>query len=258
MNTVVIIASFIFLIAYDGVARIKNGYDRQIQATKSALHSIKLRLADASELSVEAQRALETEMRRLISYVSCYELTEELIVRLKTISPSIFWDVENITDKKGRATDVYIKLVPDDLTRINLKAASFVKQLVGDVDASCSEHGPFSVSVDICIRQNSLFLLCHELGHIKYIIPNLAAYKLFYRKAYGQAKYVNLSFIGHGHRDKSGLIARQFEKMYRADMARYKQNREGELQGFVSMYSRLKKTHGNPKGNNHSAIANVF
>ena len=132
MNTVVIIASFIFLIAYDGVARIKNGYDRQIQATKSALHSIKLRLADASELSVEAQRALETEMRRLISYVSCYELTEELIVRLKTISPSIFWDVENITDKKGRATDVYIKLVPDDLTRINLKAASFVKQLVGE------------------------------------------------------------------------------------------------------------------------------
>lgn len=258
MNTIVIIVSFVFLTAYDGLAKIKNGYGRRIEAARSALRTIKLRLADAEALSGNERQILERDMQGFISYVACYELTEEIIARLKKISPSIFWDVENITDRKGRPTDVYIKLVPDHLTTVNLKAASFVKQAKDDADASCSEHGPFTVAIEVCIRENSLFLLCHELGHIKYIIPNLEAYNIFYRKAYGQAKYSNIPYIGHNHRDNSGLIARKFEKIYREDMVSYKKSLGGELRNFVSLYSRLKKVHASLQRDDVNVIANVF
>ena len=148
-------------------------------------------------------------MQSLINYISCYELTDVLIARMKLVSPAIFWEIENIKDKKGRPTDVYVKLVPDERARVNLKAATFISQAAEDVDASYTEYGPFSVSVDICIRDNSLFLLSHEFGHIKYIVPNLAAYKEFYNKLYGRAKYSNLPYIGHGHQDESGRMEKK-------------------------------------------------
>ncbi len=258
MNSIVLVVSLIFLVACDGFARIRNGYERQIQAAKSALHTIKLRLTNANNLSAQERNALETEVQRLASLVSCFELTEELIARLERISPAIYWDVENVTDKKGRPTDVYIKLVPDTRSRLNLKAASFVKQAIDDADACCSEHGPYSVAIDVCIRDNSLFLLCHELGHIKYIIPNLAAYKQFYRRVYGQPKYSNLPYIGHNRQDKSGLSARKFEHSHRKDMVDYKKSVGGELRSFVSLYSRLQRIHGNVKANHENIIANVF
>lgn len=258
MNTIVIIVSFVFLAAYDGFAKIRNGYGRRIEAARSALHTIKLRLADTKGLSLDERQTLERDMQGLVSYVSCYELTEELIARLRKISPSIFWDIENITDKKGRPTDVYVKLVPDHLTTVNLKAASFVKQVTDDADASCSEHGTLTVSIEVCIRDNSLFMLCHELGHMKYIIPNLAAYNIFYQNVYGRAKYYNLPYIGHNHRDKSGLMAREFEKIHRKDMMSYKENLGGELRNFVSLFSRLKKIQASVHTDDVDVIANVF
>jgi hypothetical protein len=177
---------------------------------------------------------------------------------MKTVSPSIFWDIENIRDSKGRPTDVYIKLIPADKARVNLKAATFVSQSELDRDASCSEYGPFSASVEICIRDNSLFLLSHELGHLKYIIPNLVVYKEFYNTAYGRARSYNLPYIGHNPRDKSGRLARQFEERYRADEKNYNRNLVGELQDFVALYSRLKRMHRDIDTRHDSALARMF
>ena len=180
------------------------------------------------------------------------------MARMKRISPAIFWEIENIKDKKGRPTDVYVKLVTDERARVNLKAATFVSQAAEDVDASYTEYGPFSVSVEICIWDNSLFLLSHELGHIKYIVPNLAAYKEFYNKSYGRAKYFNLPYIGHGHQDQSGRTARQYEKIYHKDQVRYRKNLGGESKDFVSLYSRLKRMHGDIKTSHGNALAHLF
>jgi hypothetical protein len=258
MNLIILFIGFLFFTTGDGFARIRNGYSRQIQATRSALHTLKLRHAAGSDLSSGERRRLEAGMQSLINYISCYELTEVLIARMKIVSPAIFWEIENIKDKKGRPTDVYVKLVPAERARVNLKAATFVSQAVEDVDASFTEYGPFSVSVDICIRDNSLFLLSHEFGHIKYIVPNLAAYKEFYNKLYGRAKYFNLPYIGHGHQDQSGRTARQYEKIYCKDQMSYRKNLGGELQGFVGLYSRLKRMHGDMKTSQDTALAHLF
>jgi hypothetical protein len=258
MNSIILVIGFILFVTGDGFGRIKNGYTRQIQATKSALHTLKSRLAVGNELSVRERRQLEADMLSLITYISCYQLTEELIARLKRISPAIFRDIDNIEDSKGRPTDVYIKLVPYDKARVNLKAATFVSQATGDPDASCSEYGPFSLSVDICISDNALFLLSHELGHIKYIVPNLAAYKEFYARLYGRVKSSNLPYIGHGDKDQSGRTARQYEKIYRQDIASYRKNLAVELQGFVGLFSRLKKMHGNMDTHHDNAFAHLY
>ena len=258
MNTFILIIFFVLFATGEGFARIKNGYSRQIQLTRSALRTLKLRLAAGGEISLRDRRRLEADMQSLITYISCYELTEELIARLKSISPTIFHEIENISDRKGRPTDVYIKLVPDEKARVNLKAATFVRQATGDADASCSENGRFSVSVDICISDNSLFLLSHEFGHIKYIVPNLAAYKEFYAKLYGRAKSFNLPYIGHGTKDQSGLTAREYEKIYRKDKASYRKNLGNELQGFVGLFSRLKKMHGNMDTHHDSVFAHLY
>lgn len=257
MNSIILTIAFFFFVTGEGFARIKNGYSRQIQATRSALRNLKLQLTTRSDISRVERRSLEANIQGLISYISCYELTEELIARMKRISPAIFWDIENIKDKKGRPTDVYVKLVPDERARINLKAASFLNQ-ADDRDASCSEYGPFSVSVEVCISDNSLFLLSHEFGHIKYIVPNLATYKEFYNKLYGRAKSFNLPYIGHGHRDESGRAARQFEKIYRRDYVNYRKNFGSELQRFVGLFSRLKRMHGDMKTSHDNAVANLF
>jgi len=257
MNSIILVIGFLFFATGDAFARIRNGYSRQIQATRSALHTLKLRLTTGIDLSAGERRRLQVDMHCLINYISCYKLTEELIARMKIISPAIFWEIENIRDKKGRPTDVYVRLVPDERARINLKAATFVSQATKDVDASNTGYGPFSVSVDVCISDNALFLLSHEFGHIKYIVPNLAAYKEFYNKLYGRVKYTNLSYIGHGHQDQSGRTARQYEKMYRQDQASYRKNSCGELQGFVGLYSRLKKMHGDIDSD-QNALAHSF
>lgn len=258
MNPIMLIIPFFFFVAGEGFARIKNGYGRQIQASRSALRSLKLQLTTRTDVSTAERRRLEANIQSLITFISCYELTDALISRMKIISPAIYWDIETIKDKKGRPTDVYIRLVPAEKTRINLKAASFLSQAADDKDASCSEYGPFSVSVDVCIRDNSLFLLSHEFGHLKYIIPNLASYKQFYKNAYGLASVNNLPYIGHNHRDESGRLARQFERIYREDQANYRRNLGSDLLGFVSLYSRVKKMHNDMGTNHDNAMAHLF
>lgn len=258
MNSIILIITFCFFATGEGFSRIKNGYGRQIQATRSALRNLKLQLTTRADISPLERRRLEANIGGLITYISCYELTEELIARFKTISPAIFWEIENIKDNKGRPTDVYIRLVPSEKARVNLKAATFLSQAADDKDANCSEYGPFSVLIDVCIRDNSLFLLSHEFGHIKYIIPNLAAYKEFYNSAYGRAKSLNLPYIGHGHRDQSGRAARVFEKMYRKDEVNYRKSLDRGLQSFVGLYSRLKRIHGDMETSHDNALAHLF
>ena len=53
-----------------------------------------------------------------------------------------------------------------------------------DKDAYQSEYGKFTVSVKVWIVPRALLVLAHELGHVKYQVPNLASYFEFYKKHY--------------------------------------------------------------------------
>jgi hypothetical protein len=150
-------------------------------------------------------------MNAALYSIVLYELTEELIYQLKVISPRIYSQSDTLRDKQGRPTDIYVKLIPKDSSRVKLAAASYVWQAAFDKDLSFSEYGQRSASIEIWMCDRALFLFGHELGHINYIIPHLASYTNFYKNTYvPQSK---LSYVGHNRFDVSGRSADLFHAM---------------------------------------------
>lgn len=236
------ISLFVLLVVHSSCylfAKIKNGYEPQLQTTKTSLQKLQWLLAQDMDMSSLQRLKVKEDLKILVDYVACYELTEVLIQRLKTISPAIYLQLDSIKDRKGRSTDVYIKLITRDKTKVVLKAASFFQQSPTDQDENISIYGRCSVAVDIWIADNALLLLCHELGHISYIVPNLATYVQFYRRYYSKER--DVSFIGHRPSDVSGKAAQMFEKRFLADRLTYVRHQEKKPEAFVSMLSRTKK-----------------
>lgn len=245
MNTNCLVVILCVLSFNQLFGRIKNGYESQLQSNTLSLRKLNLLLLEDKDMSFIQRLRIKSEIENLINDITCYELTEELIHQLKMISPDTYFEMESIKDKRGRATDVYVKLIPRGKSKVNLRAASFLSQASADEDANYSEYGELSVSVEICIDNNALYLLSHELGHLSYIVPNLATYAKFYEKQYANSKASGLIYIGHGRRDLSGKLASTFERRYVHDRAIYLENGGKKPEVFVSHFIRIKRTIGN-------------
>lgn len=207
-----------------------------------------------SDLSPIQRLKIKSRMGNLINYISCYELTEKLLDQLKRVSPDMYNEIDGIRDKRGRPTDVYIKLIPRERARVQLQAVSFFRPASIDEDAHLSEYGEYSVSVDIWIADNALQLLCHELGHVKYVVPNLARYSKFYNKHYRKPG-VDFSHIGHDRHDESGESAKAFEKRFFVDKANYLRDGGKKLESTFSILQKIKKNNRNFETNHLSRTA---
>jgi hypothetical protein len=192
--------------------KIRNGYEARIAGARTSLSKLHAMLLDPC-VPVEKKQKVRKEIDMLTKFVSCHELTAQLLVQLRTVCPGIYHEIDNIVDKRGRATDVYVKLVPEEDVRIPLRGASYFSRASVDEDANCSEYGNFTVSVNVQILGNALLILCHELGHVRYVVPNLASYRDFYATHYNQQRQ-NLSYIGHHSQDESGKSANAFMRRY--------------------------------------------
>jgi hypothetical protein len=221
-----------------------NGYEPQIQNSKITLQKLRMLFYEKKHMSLAQRARVKSKIENLTNYICYYELTEALIHQLRIVSPHIFDEADNLEDKRGRATDVYVKLIPKELARIGLEAASFVSQASIDEDANHSEYGDYSVAVDIWFSNNALFLLSHELGHIKYIVPNLATYCKFYNHHYYKQR-VNLNQIGHLRFDPSGKCAKTFERRLVEDEKTYVKNVGKRPEDFFSLMARIRKTMRN-------------
>jgi len=219
MKTHFFILSFTILFC-NSFASIRNGYEGNIQGYNDSLQMLKLRLAEHQHLSHNGDNKLRREIKELINLICHYQLTEQLIDQLRVISPDIFYELDNIKDKRGRSTDVVVKLISKEDAKIQLAAASFFTQSSIDEDAMKSVYGIYSVAVDVWLTDQSLFLLCHELGHLSYVIPNASEYFQFYNKFY-RVRLANLSYIGHNRFDKSGKAAKAFEARFRKNQSEY-------------------------------------
>ena len=200
-------------------AKIKNGYESQLEDSRLSLRSLNLLLLEDRKMSPFARLQLKSKMDFLIDHISFYELTDEFIRQFKILAPVMFTELDNIKDKRGRLTDIYIRLVPVEKSRIPLSAASFFQSMKDDEDANVSHYGPFSVSVDIVMVHNALFLLSHELGHIKHIVPNLAEYSKFYNWRYSNLK--THDSMGHSPNDLSGKESHIFERRFIEEQKTY-------------------------------------
>ncbi len=129
-----------------------------------------------------------------MNHISFYDLTENLLNQFKIIAPKLYAEIDTISDRKGRPVHVYVKFVPVDATKVKAWGITYLNQVENDKDAYLSEYGAFTVSIKIWIVPKALLVLSHELGHVKYQIPNLASYMNFHKKCY---KDEVSNYIGH-------------------------------------------------------------
>lgn len=240
MKTIYLIIPLCILSFSHLFGRIMNGYEPQIESSKIALQKLRMLLHEKKHMSVAQRSRVKSEIENLTNYISYYQLTEELIHQLRIVSPDIFDEADNLEDKRGRPTDIYVKLISKELARMPLEGASFFEQASIDEDANHSEYGDYSVAVDIWFGNDVLFLLSHELGHVKYIVPNLAAYCKFYNKHYDRER-VNLTQMGHLRFDPSGKCATTFEKRFLEDEKTYLKNTSKKPEDFFSRLTRIRK-----------------
>jgi len=217
-----------------------NGYERRLLNNQEVLSRLKFLLEHDKHLSASERHTINSEIREVIDYLSLYQSTEELINQLRTISPSIYNRCNSIVDKKGRPTDIYIKIIHREKAKVALMAASFLYQQSNDVDMSASEYGECTASIEIWISDNALLHLAHELGQVNYIIPNLASYNTFYKNTYSQNS--RLSYVGHSRHDQSGKLAEIFEKEFIEGRKQYIRLYDEKPKSLLAMINPLQRS----------------
>jgi hypothetical protein len=201
-------------------AEIKNGYEKRITGTIVSIQRLNARLLSDKKLSILERQLIKSEIRELTEIISHYELTQQLINQFRIVSPVMYNELDTIRDKQKRPTNIFVKLIPRDKPIMQLRAATIFIQSSTDADASVSEYGENSVSVNLSIDYNSVLMLSHELGHIKYVVPHLAEYVTFYKKWY-KRELSEFNYFGHNRFDESGRYAEAFEERFRGDLASY-------------------------------------
>ncbi len=227
-------------------AEIRNGYEAGLRTAIAALQQLSTRLSSDKNLSLLEKQNIRSEIKKVTDIISHYELTRQLINQFRIVSPVIYSEMDTISDKRKRPTNIFIKLIPFEQSRVQLMAASFFRQSPRDSDASYSEYGENSVSVNICIGQNALQLLSHELGHIRYVVPNLATYTSFYQRYY-KRELTDFSYVGHSPFDESGKTAMSFEQRFRADLAYYLINGGMKFESTASLIDRIRRNSRKPE-----------
>lgn len=212
-----------FLPCYLGVfgKDIRNGYTIVISEVNESLENLNCLL------SAETVKGDNTKIKKLAKYISdltemknrylrYYGKTTELINLMQEIDPELFLEINSIKDREGNLTDVYVKVVPLKGNYV-IRGRTIVDYNRNDNDVCLSEYGSQSLSVEIADHPKVLFLLAHEFGHVRYIVPNLAEYEKYYHSSYDQANLQSPS-VGHKHSDLSGISAditvRQFKQQY--------------------------------------------
>ncbi len=198
---------------------IKNGY---ASGVKDALESLKSLqgLRTNNDLTPYLKRRIKVRIQALTNFIAYHELTDNLLTQFRMISPELYAQIDSIRDVSGRPTDVFVKFIPPEESKIMAAGITSIGQAEQDKNLPVSEYGEGTVSVKIWIVNEALYALSHEFGHVNYVIPNLARYVGFYRANY-PACDTEENFIGHDQLDLSGKNAFEFEKKFQKDCFAY-------------------------------------
>ena len=240
----------LFMSCNTSLCEIRNGYEKDILILKESLKNLTEILIQDKDLTGIQRRKIESSVETLVNHISFYDLTENLLNQFKIIAPRLYAEVDTISDRKGRPVHVYVKFVPVDATKVKAWGTTYLNQVENDKDAYLSEYGELTVSIKIWIVPKALLVLSHELGHVKYQIPNLASYIDFHKKCY---KGELSNFIGHSPHDPSGKTAVQTEKLFYKEYSCFLKNANEKIQNPVILLAKIRKSM-NPK---HYAVVNT-
>lgn len=189
---------------------IKNGYEGElINADKSIWNLNCLLMREIRQGNERNIRKLEKYLRKVkkikAEYLEYFKKTENLIQEMEIIDPVLFHEINSIEDKKGNLTDIYVKVIPFGKTQV-LRGFTNVNHFEDDTNVYSSYYGEKSVSVKISDHPLALLILAHELGHVKYQVPNLAKYEKYYHSTYS-CRGIASNPKGHLSTDASGRSA---------------------------------------------------
>jgi hypothetical protein len=231
---------FVILTCNAVFGEIKNGYEKDILSMKESLKSLSAILLEKTDLPSFKRRKIESSIDALVNHISYYELTENLLTRFRIITPGLYAEIDTISDRIGRPVNVYVRFIPMDATEVKALGTTYVSQTENDKNACRSEYGAFSVSVKIWIVPNALLVLSHELGHVKYLIPNLASYADFYKDHYNG--HINKpNNVGHYPGDPSGKSSIEYEKLFRKDYAGFLKTANRKIQNPIALLATIRK-----------------
>jgi hypothetical protein len=199
---------------------IKNGYGTDIRSAEQSMFVLTRLLRENSNMPKYKERKIKESIRSLTEHITYLRLTDQLLSQFKVIAPELYDEINSIKDKKNRPVDVHIKFVPLDATRLKSWGTTYISQSATDHDAYVSEYGENTVSVKIWTVSKALLVLAHELGHVKYQVPNLRTY-LDYHRANYLAVTTESDRIGHEADDPSGAKASEYEKRYRETFSHF-------------------------------------
>lgn len=201
-------------------AMIRNGYSQDLTSARECLKQLNQRLLITPDKNHGERRRITAAIKRHAATIALYELTQSLLEEFRAISPGMYAQLDQLKDKRGRKTDVYVRFLPENQASVRMSGASFFQVSSLDDDASQSRYGKLTVAIDVWICDTSLHLLAHEFGHTRYIVPNLAEYRKFYIDTYRRSQIT--SHVGHNGADASGRMAYTFGREFLRDRRWYK------------------------------------
>lgn len=209
-------------------AEIKNGYGYGITIVnmKDSLSYFADVLSMKKDLPASQRRNIKCSMSRLMQAIAYYETTEKLLLQFNSISPDLYYEISALTNARGVPVDVYVKLVPQDGTRLQSWGTTYLARTPHDRDATSSEYGENTVSVKVWLVSDALRVLAHELGHVKYMVPNLSEYMVYYSEHY-VGRINQFSVVGHDVTDLSGRSASAYVELFQQDYKCFQRANQG-------------------------------
>jgi hypothetical protein len=219
--------------------KIKNGYEKNINASKESLEILRARLLEDRNMAPVQRRKIQSTIATFVNHISYYGLTESLLDQFKTIAPGLYAEIDTLRDRLDRPVNVYVKFVPAEGTDVKAWGTTYMDQLDNDKDGYQSEYGEFTVSVKVWIVPRALLVLAHELGHVRYQVPNLASYFEFYKRRYDNTPVTNS--MGHDIDDPSGKLANHFGRTFQKYYVDFLKMSTEKFKNPLDLLARLKK-----------------
>jgi len=206
-------------------AEIRNGYEQDLVASQQQLINLKyLKKKETDKKKLKVLSKWLKEANKLSNKIKHYhQLTQELLENFRAIDPDLFYEINTIEDREGNETHVYVKLV--EKLKPPLLGATNFDYAYDNLNIHRSEYGEYSVSVKIAYSsyKENLKILAHELGHVRYQIPNLSSYITFYNDNYDGS----VKIIGHLPNDPSHQSVMETLKSFNRSYGRfYKMNKK--------------------------------
>jgi hypothetical protein len=175
-------------------------------------------LSKDPDLSAAEKKNIREKIRTLVNYMTYYQITDTLLKQFRTIAPDLFSEMDTLKDSRGRIMDIYVKFTPKNESPVQAAGVASFQHAGNDPNTCTSEYGEGTVSIKIWIVNKALWVLSHEFGHLKYVVPHLASYVKFYKKKYNRSTDPEL---GHRPDDPSGRMALTFEHRFGQSYSRY-------------------------------------